>query len=345
MNENNKNLQGKKKITIDEVAKKAHVSIATVSRIINNKDQVTEKTRQHVLRVMDEMDFVPKNTKALFSATSNVILLLIPDFENPFNAAIISGIQESAREHDMDVFVVQTKNYYTEHRHFINILKNNSIAGIIILAPAPHKSLLDELCHSCPVVMCSEYAEDYGVSYVTINDIESAKSAVNYLISTGRRKIGLINSNLKYKYARHRERGYKQALETAGLEIREDFIAHISAIDYSSALSSATHILGLPDRPDAFFAVSDVFATGVIVAAKKLGLRVPEDVSVVGFDNIELSNMTEPPITTIEQPAHQLGYQAAEMLIEKIRKPDMADKQIILDTHLVVRGSTTLSSM
>jgi LacI family repressor for deo operon, udp, cdd, tsx, nupC, and nupG len=83
----------------------------------------------------------------------------------------------------------------------------------------------------------------------------------------------------------------------------------------------------------------------VIVAAKKLGLKVPEDVSVVGFDNIELSNMTEPPITTIEQPAHQLGYQAAELLLEKIRKPDMADRQIILDTHLVVRGSTTLSSM
>lgn len=329
-------------ITIEEIAAKANVSIATVSRIINHKDSVKPETRQRVLAVMEELNFLPKSASPLCDANSNVILMCVPEFDNPFNSLVINGVQKSAHDHGYDVLLLQAKAFYTDSSDYMNILKNNSIAGIIILSSVPHPTLIEELSFRCPVVMCSEYCEEYNVPFVSIDDVAAAKTAVNYLISSGCKKIGMINCSPKHKYARHREQGYREALEEAGITVNESWIAHISSINYSLALSNAMHILSLPDHPDAFFTASDVFAVSVMNGARKLGLSVPEDVSVVGFDNIELSTMTEPQITTIEQPSYQLGFQACELLVEKIDKPFLEDKQIILGTELIVRGSTLL---
>ncbi|MGB8454897.1 MAG: LacI family DNA-binding transcriptional regulator [Anaerocolumna sp.] len=329
-------------ITIEEIAKKANVSIATVSRIINHKGSVKPETRQRVLDIMEELNFLPRTISPLSDSNSNVILMCVPEFDNPFNSLVINGVQKSAHEHGYDILLLQAKAFYTESSDYTNILKNNSIAGIIILSSVPHPKLIEELTFRCPVVMCSEYCEEYNVPFVSIDDVAAARTAVNYLISSGCKKIGMINCSLKHKYARHREQGYKDALEAAGMTINESWIAHISSINYSLALSNAMHILSLPDRPDAFFTASDVFAVSVMNGAKKLGLSVPGDISIIGFDNIELSTMTEPQITTIEQPSYQLGFQSCELLVEKIDKPFIEDKQIILGTELIVRGSTLL---
>lgn len=177
---------------------------------------------------------------------------------------------------------------------------------------------------------------------VSINDSSAAVRAVNYLISTGCQKIGLMNCNINFKYAQHREKGYYRALRQAGLTANPDWIVHISTISYQLAYSNALHILSLPDRPDAVFACSDVFALAVVNAAGKLGLKVPDDLSVIGFDNVYLSAMCDPAITTIEQPSFQLGLQACELLLEKIKFPNTPFRQIILDTELIVRESTRL---
>lgn len=331
------------KITIEEIARRANVSIATVSRVINHKDKVKPETKQKVMAVIEELKFYPKTSAPLSNAASRVILVCVPEFHNPFNSPVIEGIQKSARSRGYDVLFLQSRDFYTSIDDYSNILKNYSIAGILIVASVPNAKLIDELMFRCPVVMCSEYAENYGISYVSIDDVAAAKKAVNYLISTGRRKIGFINSNLNFKYARHREKGYKEALTTAGLEINPNWIAHISTINYKMALSSCSYILGLPDHPDALFACSDVFAVGAVNAARQLGLNVPHDVSIIGFDDVELAIMTSPTITTVRQPCFQLGYQSCELLVDKIETPTLEDKQIILDTELVVRDSTILN--
>lgn len=151
-----------------------------------------------------------------------------------------------------------------------------------------------------------------------------------------------MNCNINFKYAQHREKGYYRALRQAGLTANPDWIVHISTISYQLAYSNALHILNLPDRPDAVFACSDVFALAVVNAAGKLGLKVPDDLSVIGFDNVYLSAMCDPAITTIEQPSFQLGLQACELLLEKIKFPNTPFRQIILDTELIVRESTRL---
>jgi DNA-binding LacI/PurR family transcriptional regulator len=200
--------------------------------------------------------------------------------------------------------------------------------------------LLELLTRSCPIVMSSEYNDIEGISFVSIDDFTASYRATEYLISRGCKKIGFLNSQLRHQYARHREQGYKKALEKAGLEQREDWLAHISAVDYSIALSYVTNILSLPEHPDSFFAISDVFAVAAIHAAKRKGLQVPKDISVIGFDNIPVSSMTDPPITTIEQPGIQIGDQSFELLLEKINNPLTPKKKILLDTELIVRGST-----
>lgn len=329
-------------VTISEIAKQANVSIATVSRILNHKDNVKSATKEKVLSAMEELQFKPKAASNINDSTSKVILMCVPDFNNPFNASVIDGVQKSAHDHGYDVLLLQSKDFYTDSRDYLNILKNNSLAGILILSSAPHSRLLDELSFRCPVVMCSEYSESYGVSYVSIDDVAAAKKAVNYLISTGRKKIGLLNCNMKFKYARHREHGYYEAMEAAGLEICPEWIAHISSINFNLALSNARHILSLPNRPDALFCTSDYFAVSVVRAANEAGISIPDDLSIVGFDNIELSLMCNPPLTTIEQPSYDIGFQACELLIEKILNPNVPDRQIILSTELIVRGSTRL---
>lgn len=330
------------KVTIKQIADAANVSIATVSRVLNNKDKVNPETRDRILKAMEDLNFQPKSSSMISDSASRIILLCVPEFNNPFNALIIKGIQNAARCHGYDVLILQSRDYYTDTNDYTNILRSTSIAGIIILASVPNPRLLNDLIPRFPVVMCSEHVEDFCTPYVSIDDRAAAKKAVNYLISIGCRKIGLVNSNLSFHYAQQREQGYWEALKAAGLDANPSWIAHISTVDYNLALSNALHILSQPDRPDAIFAVSDVYAVSIIKAAAKLGLKVPEDLSVIGFDNIDLTSMTTPAITTIDQPSYQIGYQSCELLIEKIGNPAMEDKHIILDTELVVRESTAL---
>lgn len=332
----------KKRITIEELAEKANVSIATVSRVLNNKGNVRKETRDHVIEIMQKYDFHPQNPHALSNPESNLLLTCVPDFCNPFYSPVIDGIQKAAHENDYDVIFLQSRDYYTEISDFANILKEKSIAGILILSSVPNIELIRELNFKCPVIMCCEYPEDYDVSYVTINDVASTVTAVNYLVLTGCKKIGLMNSSLKFKYARHREKGFTQALEEHGLEINPEWVAHISSINYNLAYSAALHILQLPDRPQAMFACSDVYGIAIINAAKNLGLRVPEDLSVIAFDNTEISIMSDPPLTTVDQPKQQIGYQSCEMLIDQIKSPGAANKQVVLSTQLIIRGSTLL---
>jgi DNA-binding LacI/PurR family transcriptional regulator len=200
--------------------------------------------------------------------------------------------------------------------------------------------LLEKLNMRCPLVMCSEFCEGCDVSYVSIDDYSAGKNATDYLISIGQKKIALMNSTLENKYARHREEGYLTSLRNAGIEINENWITHVSDVSFNLALTAATHILNSNNRPDAFFAASDIFAAAIIKAAKKMGLSVPQDISVVGFDNTDISIIADPAITTISQPSFQMGYQACDLLLSKMSNPGTPNKQILLDTELIVRGST-----
>ena len=173
-----------------------------------------------------------------------------------------------------------------------------------------------------------------------VDDRSAGYRAVSHLIGTGCRRIGMINCAYRYKYARHRKEGYLQALKEAGLSFDPSLYVSIPAIDYTLAYSAAMQVMCTMPPPDALFACSDVLAAAAVNAAHSRGIRIPDELSVIGFDNVETSKMTLPPLTTIAQPSRQLGQQACSILLERIQNPRLPHRQILLSTEMVIRGST-----
>lgn len=335
-----------KKTTIQDVAKMAGVSIATVSRVINAKDNVKEETKTKVFTAIKELDFEIKRDDSLSDHNSKTILVCATELKNPFNVPVIDGIQNSAKNHGYDILLLQTKQLYVEFEDYESVLRSQRFAGVIFLSSVTSqhlKQITSKLNYRCPIVFCSEYIDQAEISYTCIDDIEAMSKATSYALSLGRKRVAFLNSSLKHNYAKKREIGFRETMKKNKIEIDENLIAHLSSVTYNLAYSYTLHLLEQDNPPDVILCVSDVYAIGALKACKKKGIRVPEDCAVIGFDNIDLAVMTDPPLTTIDQPSYQLGYQASELLVEKIKFPDTQNKKIVLETQLIVRESTPIT--
>ncbi len=328
-----------KKVTIQQIADEANVSIATVSRILNRSSNVNPETRQRVMDAMKALEFQSKTMDQPLLG-NNSILVCTPEITNPFMSEVLTGIQDIAFQHNYHIFCFQSRNYYNSIQDYEHFLKNNRFSGIILIHNVASPELLEDLSIRYPLVMCSEHCRDNSISFVGIDDFAAGQNAVNHLLKTGHTRIGLINTQLQNNYAKHRERGYRTALEDAGLTVNENWICHLPDISFDMAIPYIMGILSLDDRPDALFCVSDVFAAAAIKAAGNLGLRVPEDVSVIGFDNTSFSTMVTPALTTVSQPSYRMGQQACELLLERIENPSAPTRRVVLGTELIVRAST-----
>ena len=183
------------------------------------------------------------------------------------------------------------------------------------------------------------------IPYVSIDDIAATRTIMEYLLSLGRRRIAFINGPIRYKYARHRLQGYINSLDKAGISQESRLIIQLPEINFNMAVSAVTQLLGGENLPDAFFCASDVYAAAVIKACTRMGLNVPRDIMVVGFDNVEIASMLNPTITTVNQPRYQLGLSSCNLLIELINNPKSIIRSILLETELIVRESTSLASI
>ena len=225
---------------------------------------------------------------------------------------------------------------------FLRLLRSTKASGLI-LANSITQERLESLSREIVTVTCCEAVPDSNVPYVTIDDEGASYNAVRYLISLGRRGIAFINGPRSFKYAREREKGYLEALHESGFEAEHRYMAEVGEdMDFETARAIATHMLNYPDRPDAFFCVSDIIACAVEKAALQLSLRIPEDIAIVGFDDIMASHMANPSITTVRQPTVQMGALSTEMVIKLIEKDENSIKSVILGTELVIRESTTV---
>lgn len=329
-----------KNTTIAEIARHANVSIATVSRVINQAGNVRPETSARVLRAMENLHFEARPPEKPAQPLGRNILLSFPNLQNPFNDGVIRGVYGAATQHGYEVFVYQPGRHRNVVAAYEAIMREQRFAGMILAHTINDHAALEELCGRYPIVMCSEHYKSDKISFVAIDDYASAKTAMAYLLSIGRRRPAFINSPLQFNYATQRERGYMDTLAGAGIAANPAWVVHLPEINYNLAVSAATTILRGEQPPDCFFCVSDIFAAAVIKAANNLGYSVPGDIAVVGFDNIDIANMMVPSITTISQPAHQLGAQACNLLLDQINGNQNLNTHIILDTELVVRGST-----
>lgn len=331
--------------TVSQIAEVAQVSPATVSRVLNHKGNVKGKTYARVIDALKQLNYPFLGDSEPSNKSGGLLLLNLPSFDNPFYSEIVSGAKTSAERHGYHLLINSSHINSSTLPSLLKLLTLTKAAGLITLNHIPPDILL-KLNSALPLVQCCEYDQNLDLSYISIEDLNASRQMVEYLISIGRKRIAFICGPARYKYARHRLQGYKAALAAAGIPADPSLIVQLPEIRYDLAISSAMQMLNSSNPPDSFFTSSDVYAMAAIRAAHLAGRRVPQDVMVTGFDNIEFCSMTIPSITTVNQPKLQLGFMACELLLEKIAMPDSPNKKALLETELIIRESTasTISS-
>lgn len=317
----------------------AGVSVATVSRVLNNSDSVKPANRQKVLEAIEESNYQPNLlARQLRTARSSMILVLVSDISNPFCAEVVKGIEEEAEKNGYRILLCNSGADIARSRSSLQLLSGKMVDGIITMDAFSKLPELSQLIGRAPWVQCAEHDDNGQISCVGIDDDVAAQSVVHYLAGQGRQRIALINHDLRYRYARLRQKGYAHQLKEQQLAWQA--IAYASELSFSAGKAAMNQLLAGETRPDAVFAVSDTLAAGAMAAIQQAGLRIPQDIAVVGFDGSELADMVSPPLTTLAQPSREIGRRACELVLQKIIRPDSPPQCVIMQGELVMRASS-----
>ncbi len=340
----------KKRVTLRDVAKKANVSVATVSIVINGNNQmrIREKTRQRILDVARELNYQPDlNAQILKGKTSSMIGLLIPDITNPFYPEVVRGVTDKANSLGYNVILFNSDNKLEQEAFFIDTLKSLKVAGVIICGVddggEQEAALLATLDRDgIPVVAVDRGVLNGKIPSVMIENREACFEAVEYLIKGGHKRIAFVETGQSVGIMEDRFRGYKEALEAYGLEVSKDLFYHLKSTNLEylhQANGLVKKIRRAKPKITAIFATADVVAIEIIRAAKQLNIRVPEDLSVIGFDDIQLAELIDPPLTTVWQPKYEMGQISMIVLNSMIKEELVAQKTVILAPKFIPRKS------
>jgi LacI family transcriptional regulator len=333
------------KITIQDVAKEAGVSITTVSRVINNNYPVKEETRKRIEKAIQKLDYRPNVlARGLIHNKTDTIGVIVPSITNLFFPSVVKGIENVLREKEYTIYLCDTDDKEEEETRYIKSLLTRQVDGIIAIDPRTkniESGFYEKIGKEVPLVCINGYNKGINCNFV-LNDQETGTiEAVEYLINLGHRDIAFVRGHKSYSYDL-KEKVYKEVLKKYGCNEKEQII-DIGAGNRNDTMEMTMKkikpILEKSKYPTAFFCCNDLMALGVVNACKKVGLHVPDDVSVIGFDNIVISSLIEPKITTVDQNMYALGENAAKVLIENIEKKNINTQKIILNTKLIVRES------
>jgi len=324
---------------IQEVAKRANVSVATVSRVLNDSEKVKEETREAVLQAIKVTNYSPNlSGRILRRNKTNVVLILLPTISNPFYSKAVRGIRFVADKMGYLTMICNTESNRDKEGKYLDLLKYKQADGAIIMSQESSIEELEEIGAIHPVVQCFEYKSE-NLSYVSIDNEKAAYEAVSYLIGIGHKKIALVGCNPHYSSAEQREAGYKRALHDANIELEQNLIVR-GDYGFKSGYRCAQKLLKQNVKPTAIFAISDMQAIGVIKALKNKNIKVPEDISVFGFDNISFSMIYDPGVTTVSQPTYDIGAKAMSVLIDLLDGKTRSSQHILLKHRLIIREST-----
>lgn len=332
-------------MNLEDIAKIAGVSRATVSRVINNARSVSASTREHVWNIIRQENFQPDpNARALVRRRTEIIGVVVPTTENIFFTdnnyftQILAGVSRVTRQRDY-AMLLWLGDLTDDNERFMQRVSNNRLMDGIIIASMTHDHPLFKrlLKLRSPFVMIDRPMEhDDLINYVTVDNIRAAEEATDHLIRLGRCRIAHITGHPSISDALDRIQGYKNALKRAGLPINPDLIVEAS-FNRRAGYEAAKRLL--PHKPDAIFAAGDTIAIGVLQAAHEAGIRVPEDLALIGFDDVDVASQSFPLLTTVRQPVQEKGAVAARLLIDLIQNRVEGPQYILLETELVIRQS------
>jgi LacI family transcriptional regulator len=327
--------------TIKDIAKRAGVSVATVSYVINNTRWVHEDKRRRVMEAIRELNYVPNAVaRGLRVQKSNAISLIVSDITNPFYPDIARACQEAARARGCTVNIVNTDDSPEKMSEALKQLRGGKADGAVITSALPdnREEIGQLLKEGYPVVLASRTLDDLEADSVVADNRQGAMMAVNYLVGLGHRKIAFVNGVEGSWINKTRTEGYLQAMEEAGLPVLPEWLVSGKA-RYEASYQAARALLSLPKdrRPTAILNLTDLGAFGVLDAAKDMGVAVPDDLAVIGFDDLFYSGLRNIQLTTIRIPRHEMGRLATEMLFERMENKDAEPRSIVMPVELVVR--------
>jgi LacI family transcriptional regulator len=327
-------------VTIFEVAAQAGVSYGTVSRVLNNDPHVKTETRERVTRVIQDLGYVVnRQARSLAGGKTHIIGMLVPDLGTGYIGEIIQGIDTELQLSGYDLMLYTTHRTPILEAEYVANLAQGMVDGLILVLPRNPRDYIDILnSRNFPFVLIDHQGWGNECPAVSSTNWQGAFNGTEYLIQLGHTRIGIITGWMDLDSAVDRLEGYKAALWTHHIPFSEELVRQ-STFQQLDGYKSAMELLTLPEPPTAIFASNDVMAFGVMDAIRETGQRIPEDVSVIGFDDIPQAAIIHPALTTVRQPLRNMGSVAAQMLLDLLKHPDIPAKRIELPTGLVIRDS------
>ena len=332
-------LRTSSRVTMQQVAAEAGVSVSTVSKVMNGRYGVSTQTSDHVSKVIDRLGYETSLVaRSLRNARTNVIGLLVADFE-PFSTEVLKGAADAIRGTGYELVAYSAGGRLDEHvgweRRYLSRVMGTLVDGAVLVTPT-----VTDVQYDGPVVAVDPHTGRSSLPTVASDNLQGARMGVDHLLSLGHRRIAMVTGRADLVSAQLRERGYREAHAAAGVAVDESLLA-LGAFDPEQARAAARTLLELPTPPTAIFAANDTSALATLDVAAELGVDVPGQLSVVGFDNIPESALAQPPLTTVQQPMRQMGHDAVTMLVALIAGEVVDETHVTLETTLVQRRTTT----
>lgn len=331
---------GGKMTTSKDIARVAGVSQTTVSRVLHDHPKVKAETRERVLRVLEEMDYAPDGlARAMVTRKTGTIGVVVEDVTNPFYPEIVGGISDALTKAGQRLMLWNSRE--AGERGAVEAIRQRLVDGVIVATATPGSTVLQEaVLGSSPVVLMNRQVEDIACDRVTTDNVRGGRLVAEYFAGGGHERVGLISGLREASTAVERERGFRDGAEASGIE-PTDALRQPGYYSQDRGHKAMSRLMSLPEPPTAVFCVNDLMAFGAINAARSLGVRVPEDVWVVGFDDIKMASWEIFDLTTVFQPIEEMAREAVRLLLDRLKDPDRPPKHLRLDrARLVVRGST-----
>ncbi len=324
-----------------DVAARAGVSVTTVSHVINETRPVSDELRRRALAAMDELGYQPNRlARSLRRGQTHTIGMIIPDSANPFFAEVARGVEDTSFENGYSLILCNSDGDLDKELLYTNVLTEKRVDGILFVAAGLSTDRILDLQHQkTPLVVVDRDLPDAAVDSVLTDNAQGGWLATRHLIELGHRRIACITGPSDLTPSADRVTGYRRAMREEGIPIDEALIVK-GDFQYDSAYRASIQLLQMQDPPTAIFACNDLMAVAVMRAALEQGQRVPDDLSVVGFDDVRLAAFANPPLTTIAQPKHEIGAVAATMLLKRMRNHERPAHRQVFETSLVIRKST-----
>ena len=327
-------------VTIKEVAQRAGVSTATVSRVLSGSAGVRDALRARVLEATQSLAYRPNRAaRNLRVGSSRAVGVLIPDVENPFYTSVVCGIEEVLKETDYSLILANYNENPEQEARRLDLFRAEAVRGLIFSASRSPAARYAEFQRAgLAMVAVSRLQRGLQIDQVMVANREGAYTATLHLIQHGHQRIGFINGPLVFTTARDRQSGYDDALREANLPMDGNLVIHCD-FRQEAGRAALNQLLGMADAPKAVFTASNLLTLGALQAIHERNLDIPSQIAIVGFDEMPWAMSLRPPLTTVEQPAFEVGRTAAQLLMERINQPSLPPRRVVLGTRLIVRSS------